>query len=278
MQREMENEKRKAEKKELMEGLNVYYSLKSQYEDALKKEKNKILKNKDLSKREKQKEFKKLKPKCLNCKRAVGTVFSSAYDEKEDGRKLRAYCGDKSSPCDLNVDINVGKIILLEEFLEIDQKDISNLKIEIIKDKNDLIFGYITTEQALESFNTQKENLTNYTTSYELGLEKLVNIVNNKEKNEELNKLEKDIYENIFHIRDTLKKKTTRETIRDVVFYQVNELLPKVEKLRNEKYSYCEIEFSEDSNDIHLIEKEVSVDQIEENYSENKVGVLSRVA
>ena len=53
-----EKEKTK-EKQDVLDALNLFYSMKSQYETNLNKEKTKIINNKDLSNREKQREFKK---------------------------------------------------------------------------------------------------------------------------------------------------------------------------------------------------------------------------
>lgn len=275
LQNENEKMKKDASKKkeELTEALDTYYSLKSQYENEQLKQKNKIINNPDLSKREKQREYKKLKPKCVNCKRPVGTVFSTFYDEKEDGRKMKSVCGDKVKPCNLNIEINLGKIICLEDFLAMDEQDISELKIEIIKDKNDLIFGYITTEEALEKFEKTKEKLTNYVSSYELTLEKYMMITNNEDKREELKKLEKEIQTNIVYIRDALKKGLDRQSVHDIVLFEVEEMIPKVENFRELMYHYNAVECSE--SECHLIQKKITVEQLENNFSETDVGVLS---
>ena len=62
--------------------MNKFYTLKSKYEDSISKEKKKIL-NSNKSLEEKRDEFKKLRPKCVNCKRPVGTLFKRDYDEED---------------------------------------------------------------------------------------------------------------------------------------------------------------------------------------------------
>jgi len=260
---------------ELREAMNTFYSLKSQYEVEAMAQKMKIINNSKLSKREKQREFKKLKPKCIHCKRPVGTQFSVFYDEKEDGRRAKAQCGDRSSPCPLNIEINLGKFLLLEEFLKMDETDIANLKLEIIKDKNDLIFGYITTEQALEKFEKSKEELQSYTSSYELTLDKYMMVVHNKEKLEELHKLEKEINANIEHIKEALRGNLSQRTAHDVIVFQTKEMIPRVQKYQEKKYMYSGVECANDG--CFLIQKEVTVDQLESNFSENEPGVISLV-
>jgi hypothetical protein len=269
-------EKNKEQKlEELREAMNIFYSLKSQYEAVNMALKKKIIDNNNLSMRAKQREFKKLKPKCIKCRRPVGTKFSIFYDEKEDGRIAKAQCGDRSSPCPLNIEINLGHFLLLEDFLKIDEKDISTLKMNIIKDKNDLIFGYITTEQALEKFEQSKEDLQNYTSSYELTLDKYMNVVHNKEKLEEIKKLEKEIQANILHIKEALHGKLTQNSAHDVVVFQTKEMVPRIEQCREKKYKYSAVECMNDG--CFLIQKEVTIDQLETNFSENDPGVISLV-
>ena len=275
LQLQVADEKKQKKTEELREAVNAFYSLKSQYEETNMSLKKKIMGNDNLSMRKKQKEFKKLKPKCINCKRPVGTIFSVFYDEKEDGRIAKAQCGDRDSPCPLSIEINLGHFLLLEDFLKVDEVDIAKLKQEIIKDKNDLIFGYITTEQALERFEKSKENLQNYSSSYELTLEKYMSIVDNKERKEELRKVEKELLANIDHIKEALKGELSQNTVQDVMIFQTKELMPRVEKYKELKYQYSEVDCNNEG--CFLIQKEVTIDQLESNFSENEPAVISFV-
>ena len=65
------------EKKKFIDGLNTYFKLKAAYEGNINKEKLKISKLPEISWREKRVEFLKIKPKCINCKRPVGYIFST---------------------------------------------------------------------------------------------------------------------------------------------------------------------------------------------------------
>ena len=85
------------------DGINDFYKLKRDYESAIDKEVKKL--DKGLSIHEKRREFKKLKPKCIDCNRPVGTLFTIKYDKDQDGRILSAICGDRVDPCNLNINI-----------------------------------------------------------------------------------------------------------------------------------------------------------------------------
>ena len=68
----------------LLESVNTFYKLKNQYDDINLKLRRKIIKNEELSWKEKRVEFKKLRPKCINCKRPFGTLFSISYNPEEN--------------------------------------------------------------------------------------------------------------------------------------------------------------------------------------------------
>ena len=59
----------------VFDNINEFYKLKNKYENVNHKNKTKIINNPTLSWKERQTEFKKLKPKCINCKRPGGTAF-----------------------------------------------------------------------------------------------------------------------------------------------------------------------------------------------------------
>ena len=102
--------------------------------------KSKIISIPGLSWRERQKEFKKLKPPCINCKRPVGSKFSSYVDEEKIDRHLIALCGSKETPCELNIDINLSNVFNLNEEKLINESELIDYKNSIINDKNNLIF------------------------------------------------------------------------------------------------------------------------------------------
>ena len=65
-----------------LDKFNDFYKLKSKYESQITKEKSIITGDNKLSWKEKRIEFQKFKPKCVNCKRPVGSLFTIKYDEE----------------------------------------------------------------------------------------------------------------------------------------------------------------------------------------------------
>ena len=112
-----------------------------------------------------QKEISKLKPKCINCNRAGGTIFSNKFYSNDNGdyRELKAICGVISNPCNLNINIQIGKYELLTDILNEIENEIKQYKNEIIDEKNKLLFGFITTDEAVQKFEDIKDYISNFT-------------------------------------------------------------------------------------------------------------------
>jgi hypothetical protein len=263
-------------KKKFLEGLNTYYKLKSEYEEANLKNRNKIMKNQNLSWKEKRAEYKKLKPKCINCKRPVGSIFSSVYNPDENGRKLMAVCGDRANPCPLNITINLGETTTYFDDITILEKEIATLKNKIIKEKNDLIFGYISSEDAVKSFDDLTEELNITLSSYELTLDGYTNVVDNSKKNETIKNDQLAIYQHIQAIKNLVSQYERTENvqfIREAIVIYINQLITKIDELNNLKYPYRVVVYDSDDDTHHLNQKRYTIDEIETNYAKHDIGV-----
>lgn len=245
--------------------MNKFYTLKSKYEDSISKEKKKIL-NSNKSLEEKRDEFKKLRPKCVNCKRPVGTVFKRDYDEQDYTIFLNAHCGDVSNPCNFKMHLNIGYTFLLEDILKKDESDLDEIKNNIIKQKNNLIFGFIDSDKAVDNFENIKEELNGVTLNHEITLEKYISVVDNKIKKKKITNIEKQIFSVISEIKKLVKKYGENNDtvyIQDAVKMQISDLNKLVEERRNLMYSQCFVEH--DNGDVKLVEKRVTIQDLEVN-------------
>jgi len=275
-EREYEKAKQEEKKQRFLEGLNTYYKMKSEYEETNQAIRKKIIRNEGLSWREKRAEYKKLKPKCINCKRPVGTIFSNSYNPEENGRKLIAVCGDRVDPCPLNIVINLGDTTTYLNDCYSLEKEIMDLKNRIIKEKNDLIFGYISPEDAVKSFEEIKEDLNLTISNYELTLENFMSITDNKVKNNGIIRDKISIYQIIQNIKDYIRQYDRDDNLRlvqDAIVLYVEQLIPLIEKTDKLEFPYREIIYDEDDNTFHLIKKQYTIDDIETNFSNHEVGV-----
>ena len=134
------------ENKDFYEALDQYYKLKTNYENNSEKDKLKIIKDPSKSWKEKRMEFKKLKPKCINCRRPVGTRFTRTFDAEDQCVILKAICGSLSEPCSLHIELKSTKTELYPELIHGLEQDIREDKKEIINNKKKIIFNYINYE------------------------------------------------------------------------------------------------------------------------------------
>jgi len=253
------------------EGINDYYKLKRDYESSIDKEVKKL--DKGLSIQEKRKEFKKLKPKCIDCNRPVGTTFSIAFDKEKDGRILSAVCGDKVDPCNLNINIFLGYTETYPEIIKGLENDIKKIKNEIIVDKNKLLFGFITTEQALDNFDSYSSTISEKTERLTSVLELYLNETDNTEVNETIRTLQSEIYLTIGYIKDAMTsydRTNNSQFVQDSVNIFVNQLTPKMTQLMNLKYNYNNVEL--ENGVFRLVQKKTNIEQIELTYNDSTVN------
>ena len=247
------------------EAVNEYFKLKNKYQTAIQNDVNKIGRNKKLTKREKKTAFQSLKPKCINCSRPVGTLFSSKLDKEKNYRVLSAFCGDIVNPCDLRIVINAGRG--LESYLDIIQdveETLQKEKNNLIQDKNDLLFGYISTEEALNNFELLKKEISELTNSYSFHLSEFNDITNNKEEKEILNKNQETAYLLINEIKELVGKYNENKEaafVHDSVEIYVNQLQPLLTKIRNSKYMSSRVELEDQI--YHLIQEKFTLEDIE---------------
>jgi hypothetical protein len=243
------------------EELNNYYKLKTKYETSIQKEKVKIRNNNQLSLKEKKMEFQQFKPKCINCNRPVGTLFYCKYNEEDGFRILNGKCGDLVNPCNLDIKLNLGVFESLPEIIKEYENENNDYKNKIIIDKNKLLFGYITTEKALENFDLFKEKITEINTLLAFYLESYLNVTDNKEKIDKYKKIQVEAYIIIQNIKDLIiqfNKTNDLPFVKDAVEIYINQLMPKLNEVMNLKYTNNRVEFYESDNSYHLIQEKIS--------------------
>jgi hypothetical protein len=263
------------ENQDFYEALDQYYKLKSTYETNKDKDKLKIIKDPSKSWREKRIEFKKLKPKCINCRRPVGTRFTRIFDRDQQITLIKAVCGSLSEPCNLNIELKSTKTELYPEIIQTLEKDIRDDKIEIITNKNKLIFNYLNSEEAVEIFDKIKESIQDSSDILAFYLEEYLQMVDNKKKTDELlNDIEKS-YIMINDMKEIIKKyeETTnnQKWIQDIVSIYVNQLTPLLKEIQNKKYSKNEVEYNAKNNTFHLIQEKTTIQDLSVRHSKAEI-------
>jgi len=269
----------------IADSLNEYYKFKNNYEIEIIKEKKKIIKNNDLSWREKRVEFKKFKPKCINCKRPVGTIFSVKYNPSNEFRELTAICGSLTEPCNLNIIINAGITFNMLDHIKELEKDNEKYKNNIIDDKNKLLFGYISSEMAIENFDKLKDTINDINLLLNINYESLFQVIDNKDTEEKIEKLKEKTYILINDIKQSIKDYNSTndiQLVRDSVEIYINQLQPNLKELMNLKYKNNLVEYNEHDNTYTLVQQKYTFLNLEDDYIEPEViafdyGTASKV-
>jgi hypothetical protein len=256
--------------------LNEFYKLKNKYENEIMKNKKIIMNDISLSAKEKRHKYLQLKPKCINCKRPGGTIFSVKYYKNEDNeyRELRARCGIIADPCNLNITIQTGIYVSLPETIKRIEDEIKESKNIIIDSKNRLLFGYITTESAIQDFNDEKEIVDTYTSLLESYLNTYIKITDNAEKNNELKESLEQSYILIQEIKESIRLYNQTEStqyIKDAVTIYITKLQPLFKKIMELKYKQSFVYYDIDKNTFHLIQNKITIKSMEYSSFVDKV-------
>jgi hypothetical protein len=246
--------------------------------------KKKIMNNSTLSRKEKRQDFLKLKPKCINCKRPGGSIFSvksygSTSEEREekdskDYKEFRARCGIIADPCNLNITIQTGNYNLLPDIINKIENEIKQSKDIIIDNKNKLLFGYITTETAIQDFENEKIFVEGYTSLLEEYLNAYIKITDNPEKQKDLEESLEKSYEFIDSIKESIRQFNETEStqfIKDVVDMYITNLQPFFRKIMALKYRENLVYYDETTNTFHLIQKKNTIKSMEYSSFADKV-------
>ena len=251
---------------EVNEAINKYYALKMEYDMKTNNIKKKISSETN-NNREKRRMFKKIKLQCINCNRYVKTNFQTIFNKNTNSRNLIASCGDKIDPCDLNININLGYCEILSNIIKENETIIQTLKNNIIKEKNNLLFGYTTSEKAIEHFEKIKIEINEYTEMLNMEYEIYFHITNNKIEKEELNNIKFLIYENIEKIKKNIKLYTTThntEFINNVCEIYINELQKLLQQRMSLNYHTNMIKYDDNNQTYTLIQTPYTINDFEQ--------------
>jgi hypothetical protein len=232
---------------EYKDSLTEYFKLKNKYEENVFKLKKSAY-NKSTVKRIARKFANEVNPRCIYCKRPVGSLFF------HKDHSYYAICGDKINPCALNIQIYNGSYYQLEDVLYDEKRFLEDIKNEIIQQKLDTIFEYISTKKSAELFKKSMDDFNEFNRDY-------------TELKENYDKTYKDTIreslihrkrEQIFKIIESMKillneyeRTNNHALLKTAIELQVNELNPEIANLRILKNEINEVGFDEDLNILH---------------------------
>jgi predicted outer membrane protein len=254
-----------------IEAINEFYRLKDKYQSVYYEKYVKPIIKSNKSKREKRIEYSRLpKRECINCKRNVETLFIINEDKNELVRKFKAKCGDRAEPCPLDIEINYASREQFDRLIKDGLTEIENIKIRIIKEKNNALFFSKDVVSTFEKITQQLKSETEFT-----GAIIETNLLRND--NPEKRDLIKETMDEfgkgcIIPFKEMVNEymETNNELIlnRAVNFY-INEMIPKLKDLLSLKYDINMVEYDETTNIYKLIQIKKSLENNEFFFSEN---------
>lgn len=258
------------------EELNKYYSMRNEYNSELRKEKKDIKNNKNLSESEKKIEIQNIKQKCVSCKRRVGTIFLQYLDKENNIRHLIAKCGDEKKPCGFKIDLELGYIEKYINILNDQENDIKKMKNILIKTKNMQVFNFLNDEEALTQFNEIKSQLDDaysihlsYSTDY-------YSYTENEEIESKLEKLNNEInfnFKDIKELLNTYYETRNSNSLKIAINKYIYNILPKMQQVRDIKYSKCYVSYDELTDTHTLIQHAYGLDKFEVYMNDPKINI-----
>ena len=258
-----------------IEAINEYYRLKDKYENEYYEKYVKQIVKSNKSKREKRVEYSKLpKQECINCKRNVGTIFNIIIDKKEDVKNYIIKCGDVQEPCPLDIQITYANRNQFDILIDEGITSIENLKLKIIKEKNNAIFF---SKNVVDTFDEITEELKTESNNTGYLIEKNLLKNDNPEKKLLINKMMDEFGKGfILPFKEMVKEysDTNNELkLNQAVNFYVNEMIPKVKEIQSLKYDVNMVEFDDDTRIYKLIQLPNSI-QNNEYYLEGEDKVV----
>jgi hypothetical protein len=258
------DENKTDDKTKYLEGVDKYYEMKDKYETSINNEKKKITSIPNLSWKEKRLKYGELRPKCINCGRPVGSIFTCKENEDFE-RILSAVCGDRENPCPFNIKINLAETNDLRGLIKEEEEKLMEYKKGIILDKNDFLFGYISSELAVIKFEEIKEKVIETTENAQYFLTLFNLVTDSSEKKEAQTKIQTEIYTNIENIKKMMSeydKTQNKQFVADAVDVYLDDMIPRLKKLVNIKYAKSYVDY-EDDGTYKLVQSKYSIEQLE---------------
>ena len=242
---------------DIIKSMDKYYKLKSDYEKKYKKTIKNIKDNESLSIFKKKKLIKAIKPKCVKCKRNVGTIFTNT------NRILTAKCGDSVTPCGLDIKIQRGSIMTEIKAADYWQNEIENDKFNVIQTKLNFLFGFVNEEDSITKFNEYKNTISDTLEEYTSALSYLIE---KKETTENIKLTNQSLTKNLNLIKENIEKFIETQDIqyiKDAVEINIKNIKPLVVFITNLKYKYYAHEYDEDNETYTLVKKPYTIESIE---------------
>ena len=241
-----------------------YYKYKAKYEKKYKDEVQNIKDDKtltDKTKREKVKQLRESKMKCINCKKLGGNIFGNTSGI------MTISCGNQDNPCNVGdlYNVETSYVENLRNVHNSQLEDMKELKHTMIHTKLDYLFGFTNEETTLSEFEILKTKMKNISKELKNTKDLYENVVVNKEKQDDIRNMDKVTKELIQKIKSTvLEYSNTKDDSLFTTIIEIyrDELLKHNDTNRNTKYDVFDVNVDEHTHTAELIQKPFEYDSL----------------
>jgi hypothetical protein len=260
------------------ECINEFYKLKESYEEVYKETYIKpILMITTISFKEKRLYYSKLpKHECINCKRNVGSIFSITYVPDELSRRFIVKCGDLKDPCPLDIHFMYSERMQLNYESSECMKIIKQLKLDIIKEKNNSLF-FVNEQKTVANFEKLTNELKLETELCGSMIETNLLVTHNPEKQHLIKKNVDEFGKGyLLPFKEMMHEYmlSNNETVlHNATSFYVNEMKPKLKQIQDLKYQVNLVEETDEKMYV-LVQNKNSI-QSTENFVNADDKVIS---
>lgn len=229
------------------DSLDAYYAIRATYQNKL-----------NISKKQKitSKSTRPLKlPECVGCGRAVGMLFSSR------NQKHSAVCGSASSPCPWKLVVERGNFYPIRGVLSESTEVVKQMRDNIIRQKMDTLFEYITDEKSAALFS---EHIGYYRQSTETAA-KYMKVYETAYFNESKASVISHKLQKIQNLVAEVEENLNAGNIKEAARIQSEEIAPISRYIHSLRYEVNEAILNEDKNGLRLVQLPVSLTRSEIN-------------
>lgn len=262
---------------EFVDSMRDYFELKTTYEkDATNSRaaaKSKALRR-GMSNKMAGKISSRIRPKCVNCKRPVGTVF------KTRNHRFLAHCGDTKSPCALRIEIYRGEFEHDDKMIEDIKTELFDVKEQIIRQKMDVLFNYASEEETVAKFKDLIEDYNLYAYLYKTDTDKREEKRFNIHKRELIKaklKLLNELKTTMNIHMEEYETSGNRDSIHYAMDIYVREFMPEMNNLRMLKYSVMEMLTPLSESDKPTMNRKLNQSAVSMRQIETLQGEVPRV-
>jgi hypothetical protein len=185
-----------------------------------------------------------IKPKCIKCRRPVGTKFS------RNENRYEAICGDPNNPCSLDIQIFPGDLTQFQYLFDMVKEDFETVKDTIIRQKLDTLFNYISEEKSVSLFKKELELYNADSAFYKSYLDKYNELYHNETRENVIKTKSERLFKLIEKSRGLVEeynKTNNYELLKSAVDLQIKDIIPEARNIRMLRHQIMEMVRSDES-------------------------------